>query len=109
MFSAGLDLKFMSKYTQEQNFGPVFKYIDAFDVLCLRLFSYPRPIIAAIEGHAIAGGTCIACCCDFRLSNGKGNFGMNEVRNGLPVPFNMFEIVSSAVPKKSASEIFLKG
>jgi enoyl-CoA hydratase/carnithine racemase len=53
--------------------------------------------VAAIEGHAIAGGTALVAACDFRISNGKGNFGMNEVRNGMSVPLNMLEIVRHAV------------
>ena len=109
MFSAGLDLKFMQSNTMAGNTAALVNYVVRFDDLCARLFRFPRPVVAAIEGHAIAGGTCIACCCDFRISNGKGNFGMNEVMNGLSVPFNMMEIVRHAVPKKTAWAMFLKG
>eukprot|EP00455_Lapot_gusevi_P041261 TRINITY_DN4764_c0_g2_i1.p2 TRINITY_DN4764_c0_g2~~TRINITY_DN4764_c0_g2_i1.p2 ORF type:complete len:271 (-),score=121.13 TRINITY_DN4764_c0_g2_i1:82-813(-) len=108
-FSAGLDLKFMAGAQATNKHADLVTYIETFDNLVARLYAFPRPVVAAIEGHAIAGGTCIACACDFRISNGKGNFGMNEVQNGMSVPFNMLQIVKSAVSSRASWNIFLTG
>lgn len=108
-FSAGLDLKFVTECFIDKKMDDLLTYLLNYEALIYRLYTLPRPVVAAIEGHAIAGGTCIAACCDFRLSNGKGSFGMNEVRNGMPLPHNIFNIVCSAVSKKASQEMFLTG
>ena len=82
-FSAGVDL------FQFVNGGAA--YVDAFlPVLTsalLRLFSLPRPVVAAINGHAIAGGAIIAWCADMRLmAAGPGRIGIPELRVGVPFP-----------------------
>jgi enoyl-CoA hydratase len=75
----------------------------------LRLFSFPRPLVAALDGHAIAGGFIIACACDFRVSNGQGTFGMNEVTNGMSVAETMMEIMRTALSPKLTSTLLLTG
>jgi enoyl-CoA hydratase len=49
------------------------------------LLRYPRPVVAAINGHAIAGGCVIACCADYRLM-AAGTIGVPELKVGLPLP-----------------------
>ena len=51
-FSAGLDLKYMGAAQQEKRFNDFINYIDSFESLVARLFAFPRPLVAAIEGHA---------------------------------------------------------
>lgn len=62
----------MTSCLKDKNIEALSNYIVRFDEIVRRLFEYQRPVACAIEGHAIAGGTCIAACCDFRYSNGKG-------------------------------------
>jgi enoyl-CoA hydratase/carnithine racemase len=53
----------------------------------LRIFKYPRPSVAAVNGHAIAGGLITALNCDFRVAARKPvKFGLNEVPLGIPMP-----------------------
>jgi enoyl-CoA hydratase len=64
-----------------------------------RLLDYPKPVVAAINGHAIAGGCVIACGADYRImSSEAGRIGMPELLVGVPFPTVALEIVRAAVP-----------
>ena len=69
MFSAGFDLKVISS-------GDIPKIkkmsLSGFKLLS-RIFSFPRPIVAACSGHGIALGTFLLCCCDYRLGKRKNS------------------------------------
>ena len=76
-------------------------YIDRFLPLLsdafLRVFAHPRPVVAAVNGHAIAGGCILACACDVRLmAAGNGRVGVPELRVGVPFPLAPLEIVRYA-------------
>lgn len=80
-FSAGMDLKWMRQIDRDQlgTIGPDMAR------LAHRLFIFPKPVIAAVEGHAIAGGAVILLACD-RSVGAVGNYkiGLNEVAIGIP-------------------------
>ena len=91
IFSAGVDLFRMT------NEGAA--YVDRFvptlrDVLTT-LFEFPRPIVAAVNGHAIAGGCLIAAACDVRLMCG-GKIGVPELLVGVPFPAIAIQILQYA-------------
>jgi enoyl-CoA hydratase len=76
-------------------------YVDRFLPLLsrafLRVFTHPRPVVAAVNGHAIAGGCILACACDWRLmAAGSGRVGVPELRVGVPFPLAALEIVRFA-------------
>jgi enoyl-CoA hydratase len=63
-----------------------------------RLFRFPKPTVAAVNGHAIAGGSVIACACDYRIaSTGEARFGFSELAVGVPFPMWALEILRFAV------------
>lgn len=75
-----------------------------------RLFSFPRPVVAAVNGHAIAGGAILAMACDYRvLAAGGGRFGVPELLVGVPFPCLPLEIVRSAVPPHRLQEVVYGG
>jgi enoyl-CoA hydratase/carnithine racemase len=49
---------------------------------------FTKPTIAAISGHAIAGGCILALCCDYRvIAEGRKLMGLNEIKLGVPIPY----------------------
>lgn len=81
-FSAGFDLSVLME-------GPEVAagvFTGGMD-LCLRLLAYPRPVIAACTGHAVAGGALLLLACDVRIGlDGPFKIGFSEVSTGLPLP-----------------------
>ena len=69
--------------------------------LLSRILSFPRPVIAACTGHAIALGTFLLCCCDFRIG-AKGDFmvGANEMRTNMVIPVPILELIRSRVSQR---------
>jgi enoyl-CoA hydratase len=94
VFSAGVDLVQLLEGGDD--------YLDLFLPAldrCLRLlFTLDRPLVAAVNGHAIAGGCVMACACDYRLLVQEGaSMGLPELRVGVPFPSMAIEIVRHAV------------
>lgn len=62
------------------------------------LWTLPKPTVAMVNGHAIAGGTIVALACDFQITcEGRHKFGLNEVSIGLVFPQGAFEIARLAL------------
>lgn len=80
-FSAGMDLKWMQTLDRDAlgTIGPDMAR------LAHRVFIFPKPVIAAVEGHAIAGGAIILLACDRSVgATGEYKIGLNEVALGIP-------------------------
>ena len=95
IFSAGVDLPRLinggRKYVQD--------FVEALEAMLRALFLFPKPAIAAANGHAIAGGAIIAFACDYRLMSG-GRIGIPEALVGVPFPPLALEVVRFAVPRQ---------
>jgi len=106
MFSAGVDL------VQVSSGGPdyVRKFLPTLHRLYDEVFFHPKPVVAAINGHAIAGGCVLACCADRRImARGGGRIGVTELLVGVPFPALAFEIVRFAVPRHHLAEFTFGG
>jgi enoyl-CoA hydratase len=104
IFSAGVDLF----RVLEGKRAYLEKFLPALDAALASLFDFPKPAVAAINGHAIAGGAVIAFACDHRiLARGKATFGVPELRVGVTFPPLPLEIVRSALAPNVASEMIL--
>ena len=90
MFSAGFDLKVIASGDV-----PEIKKmsLSGFKLLS-RIFSFPRPVVAACSGHGIALGTFLLCCCDYRIGI-KGEFllGANEMKTNMVIPTPILELI----------------
>jgi enoyl-CoA hydratase len=63
------------------------------------LFTFPKPLVAAVNGHAIAGGCVMTCCADYRImAREPGRIGIPELLVGVPFPIVPLEIVRFAMP-----------
>jgi enoyl-CoA hydratase len=94
IFSAGVDLLRVLRD------GPEYlsHFLPALSRLFEALFSYPKPVVAAINGHAIAGGCVLACAADYRImSQQGGRIGIPELLVGVPFPSSALEIMRFAV------------
>ncbi len=79
-FVGGADLKELGALTPETAEA----FIRGIHDVCAALRDFPAPVIACIEGYCIGGGLEIAAACDFRIALSDGQFGMPEVRVGVP-------------------------
>ncbi|MEI9805474.1 MAG: enoyl-CoA hydratase/isomerase family protein [Pseudolabrys sp.] len=104
MFCAGVDLKRLS----EGGADYIRQFLPALHKLYDAVFYHPRPVIAAINGHAIAGGAVLACCADRRImARDAGRIGVTELLVGVPFPSLAFEILRFAVPPRYLPEFTL--
>jgi methylglutaconyl-CoA hydratase len=106
-FCAGMDLdalKSLARQSPEENLADARRTAGFFR----RLWSYPKPLIAAVNGAALAGGCGIATLCDFTLAVPEAKFGYTEVRLGfMPALVSMF--LERQVGEKLARDLFLTG
>ncbi len=85
-------------------------FFQAFNHMCLELYTLPKPTTAAITGHATAGGCILALCCDYRLiAQGKKSMGLNEIKLGVPIPYLADCILRSIVGVRYARDIMESG
>lgn len=105
-FSAGLDL--VGLYELDRPTMDAF--VREFDRVMLQVFAFPRPVVAAINGHAVAGGCILALACDARLMpDHGGQIGLNEIRLGLPFPASALEIARHCLPMEFVDSILYGG
>jgi enoyl-CoA hydratase len=106
MFSAGVDLPRLvaggDAYAHE--FVPAMNH--AFETL----FALAKPLVAAVNGHAIAGGCVMACCADYRImAREPGRIGLPELLVGVPFPAVPLEIVRFATPPQHVQALIYRG
>jgi len=101
-FSIGFNIPQLYEQSEEE----VKEFYKTYNRLCLDLYKLPKPTIAAITGHAIAGGCILALCCDFRfIAEGKKLMGLNEIKLGVPVPYPGDCILRELVGMRNARDI----
>ena len=97
IFSGGFDLKTFAT-------GDLAKITNMVELgynLLLKIYSFDRPVVAAVSGHAIALGLFVACSADYRIAiDGKYVCHANEVRNNMDIPTQIMEILKERVNKK---------
>ena len=106
MFSAGVDLFKIADGGPDYVDGFLPALHDAF----LAVFGCPLPVVAAVNGHAIAGGCILTSACDYRVMNAdSGRIGVTELLVGVPFPVAAMEILRFAVGTHRLSELIMFG
>ncbi|MGQ0535864.1 MAG: enoyl-CoA hydratase/isomerase family protein [Methanobacteriota archaeon] len=93
-FSAGLDLKVLPTLERDE----LVDFSRAFVRLFGEIATYPRPVVAAVEGPALAGGAILALCADLRIVGPKAKLGLTEMIVGIPVPPPLLDLVREVLP-----------
>jgi methylglutaconyl-CoA hydratase len=106
-FCSGMDLEMLAAIAQQ---SPAENQEDSRRLAKLfrRIWSFPRPLIAAVNGPALAGGCGIATLCDFTLAAPEAKFGYTEVKIGfLPAIVSVF--LMRQIGEKRARDLLLTG
>ncbi len=105
-FSFGFDVPELLEYSREE----LADFLTEFTDLYSYLYLYPKPLIAALNGHAVAGGCMLALPADFRImAPGKARIGLNEVNIGASVFAGSVEMLTALVGGRCAHEILMGG
>ncbi len=103
-FSAGVDLKLVPTLDVEGQRAMV----DGINRLVVGWYGFPGPVVAAVTGHAIAGGMVIALCADYRVGASEGKLGFTELRAGVPYPVGAIALVRAELPAPAARALALR-
>ncbi len=98
-FCAGFDLEEFQTGDAQDIFSHATRYHH-------QVYHSPLPLVAAVNGHAMAGGMDLAAMCDIRLASGKALFGQPQVRMGIAAAFDLLRTV---LPESLARELCLTG
>jgi len=106
-FSGGLDLKVLPDLAPEA----LRAVTNDFGEAMRRVFLFPKPIVAAAAGHAIAGGMMLYLAADVRLAlrGTPARFGLNEAVTGIPLLGGTAGICQAAIPPQHHTELILHG
>lgn len=106
IFSAGVDLLRIL----DEGAPYLKRFLPALSDLCEAVFPFPKPLVAAINGHAIAGGCVFACLADRKIvARDGGRIGVPELLVGVPFPPAPLEVLRFAVPTAHFGEIVFTG
>lgn len=104
-YSNGLDLDWVGAHPEQMS-----SYLDRVHGMFARLLTLPAPTVAAINGHAFAGGGMLALSHDFLvMRSDRGYFCLPEVDLGLPFTPGMNALLQARLPKVTAHEAMVTG
>jgi enoyl-CoA hydratase len=102
-FSAGVDLKAVPSYGPDEHR----RMVSGINRMVLASYGLSCPVIAAVTGHAIAGGLVLALCADIRIGSLRGRYGLTEIRVGVPYPQAAIGVVRAELPTHAARNLVL--
>ena len=105
IFCPGLDLHALLPLDRDA----MERFMRRFSAAVLSLYTFPKPVVAAVHGHALAGGCVLAICADWRVLKAGAVIGLNEVKIGVPLPFGVALVVREAIPKHKVAAVALLG
>jgi enoyl-CoA hydratase len=106
LFCPGLDLVSLIEYDRPS----LGAFIARFTEVVRALYEMKKPVVAAVNGHAVAGGCVLALTADFRvLRRGGVQVGLNEVKVGVPLPWPVTLLLRQEVAPQALSKVALLG
>lgn len=105
VFSAGLDRTLLGTGDDDA----IGDLLVAFGRSMLRLWTEPRPVVAAATGHAVAGGTILAMACDHAVAAEDGYWGLTETRIDFEVPYFGLALARANVRADRLEDLLLPG
>lgn len=105
-FSAGFDVMEVFRYDRETMTDFFGRYIDLYTAI----YHLSKPVVAALSGHAYAGGAILALACDFRvMASRDAGFAFNEINFGAALPPGIIGMAINAVGPAHARELLFNG
>ena len=105
LFSPGLDLQELLPLERPA----MNDFMSLFASTLLDLYSFPKPVVAALTGHAVAGGCVLALTADLRVLRRGAQIGLNEVKVGVPLPYGVTQLLRETVHRPALTEVALLG
>jgi len=105
LFSPGLDLQELIELDRPG----MQRFLNRFNACMLMLYTFSKPLVAAIHGHAIAGGYLLTLTADWRILCHGARVGLAEIQVGVPFPFGVAMILNESVPRAHLEELALFG
>jgi enoyl-CoA hydratase len=105
LFSAGLDLKEIKDFSETEQIALVDGLNSAFN----RFYGFRKPVVAAINGAAAAGGMFFALVADYSVANTKARLGLTEIKVGVNFPVAPYEIAKAELSPGAFRRVLLSG
>jgi enoyl-CoA hydratase/carnithine racemase len=102
-FSAGVDLKAVPGYGPDEQR----RMVTGINRMVLATYGLSCPVVAAVTGHAIAGGLVLALCADLRIASLEGRYGLTEIKVGVPYPQAAIGVVRAELTSHAARKLVL--
>jgi enoyl-CoA hydratase len=102
-FSAGADLKLIPTLDAAGQR----RMVEGINRMAGGWYGFPRPVVAAVNGHAIAGGMVLALCADHRVGSRRGRYGLTEVAVAVPYPVAAAAVVRAELTPAAARRAVL--
>ena len=110
IFCNGIDLDWLVPFIQKGDRDTAVSFFYTMNRLFKRILLYPMPAVAAISGHAFAGGAIMSCAFDFRfMRSDRGFFCFPEVDLGIPFLPGMIALITKAIPQYKVEELHYTG
>ena len=105
VFCPGLDLVALDAYD-----APALRaFLLRFAEMVWALYGLDKPVVAAVGGHAVAGGCILALTADLRLIAHGAQMGLNEVKIGVPLPWTVTVLLRANLAATSVADVALDG
>jgi enoyl-CoA hydratase len=105
LFCPGLDLRELIELDR----AGMRAFLESFNGCFRELYAFSKPLVAAMHGHAIAGGYLLSLTADWRILRQGAQVGLAEIKVGVPFPYGIAQILRASVPAAALTKVALLG